>query len=153
MPTKLAFLVAALALVAGCGGGSSRLSKAEFEQHIQADGKAVQQAVTKISGNPSSLGALAKQVAAAEGAVKAAADDLESVKPPADAEQETKTIVSALRTIDVQLQKLEQAAKKNDPVAAAAAGSAIQHSPEIAAAQKAANSLKKKGYKIGVIGS
>jgi DNA repair ATPase RecN len=151
--TKLAFLLAALALVAGCGGGTSRLTKAQFEQHIQADGNAVQKAVAKISGTPSSLAELAKQVAAAESAVKAAADDLEKIKPPQDAEQETKTIVNALRTVDAQLQKLEQAAKKNDPVAAQVAASAIQSSPEIAAAQKAAKSLKKKGYDIGAIGS
>jgi hypothetical protein len=155
--TKLALLVAALAFVAGCGGGGGggdeRLTKAEFEQRIQADGKAVQKAVSAISAGSSSLSELAKQVTAAEKAVQAAADDLSAVTPPADAEQPTSTIVSALRTIDVQLKNLAKAAKDNDPIAAQAAATAIQKAPEIAAAQKAANELKKKGYDIGVIGS
>ena len=155
MRTKLALLAAALAFVAGCGGGGGdeRLTKAEFEQRIQADGKAVQKAVSAISAGSSSLSELAKQVTAAEKAVQAAADDLSAVTPPADAEQPTNTIISALRTIDVQLKNLAKAAKDNDPIAAQAAATAIQKAPEIAAAQKAANELKKKGYDIGVIGS
>jgi hypothetical protein len=149
--TKLAFLLAALALVAGCGGGSSRLTKAEFEQHIQKDGKALQKVIAKL-GAAKSLTELATQVGAAEQAVKAAADDLESVKPPADAESPTATIVKALRSIDAQLKLLEQAAKDNDLLAVQKTAQAIQSSPDIAAAQTAANELKKNGYKIGVIG-
>jgi hypothetical protein len=150
--TKLAFLLAALALVAGCGGGSSRVTKAEFEQHIQSDGKALQKVIANL-GAAKSLTELATQVGGAEKAVKAAADDLESLKPPADAEEPTKTIVKALRSIDVQLKQLEQAAKDNDLIAVQKTAQAIQSSPDIAAAQKAANELKKKGYKIGVLGS
>lgn len=154
MRTKPALLVAAVALVAGCGGGgSARLTKAQFEQRIRADGAAVQKAIAKIQASPSSLSALARQVATAERAVKAAADDLDAAKPPQDAERPTKTIVAALRTIDVQLQKLEEAARKNDPVAAQAAASSIRSSPEVAAGRKAARELKKKGYAIGAIGS
>jgi hypothetical protein len=149
--TKLAFLLAALALVAGCGGGSSRLTKAEFEQHIQTDGQALQKAVAKL-GAAKSLTELATQVGAAETAVKAAADDLESVKPPADAETPTKTIVKALRSIDAQLKQLEQAAKDKDLIGVQKIATTIQSSPDIKAAQKASNELKQKGYKIGVIG-
>jgi hypothetical protein len=149
--TKLAFLLAALALVAGCGGGSSRLTKAEFEQHIQTDGQALQKAVAKL-GAAKSLTELATQVGAAETAVKAAADDLESVKPPADAETPTKTIVKALRSIDAQLKQLEQAAKDKDLIGVQKIAKTIQSSSDIKAAQKASNELKQKGYKIGVIG-
>jgi chromosome segregation ATPase len=151
MRSKLTLLLLAVALVAGCGG-SSRLSKAQFEQRIKADGRAVEQAVAKVDATPTSMQVLAKQVAAAEQAVKAAADDLAAAKPPADAEGSTKTIVRALRTIDAQLQKLEQAAKKSDIIAAQAAAAAIQGSPEVKAAQTAAADLKKKGYDIGAIG-
>ncbi len=151
-PTGLVAVVVVAALAAGCGG-SSRLSKAQYEQKIQADGKAVQKAVASISGNPGSLKQLAVQVAAAEKAAKAAADDLGAVKPPAEIEIDNATIVAALRTIDVQLKKLEQAAKDGDTAAAQQAAAAIQASPEIKAAQAAAKDMKKKGYKIGVIGS
>jgi hypothetical protein len=141
---------AAVALVAGCGG-SSRLSKADYEQKIQADGKAVQKVVSKINGS-ASLGSLATQIGAAEQAVKAAADDLDTIKPPQDAEADNKTIVLALRTIDTQLVRLQAAAKKGDIAAAQAAGAAIQNAPEIKAAQRAAKDLKQKGYKIGALG-
>ena len=151
MRTKLALLLAALALVAGCGGGSSRLTKAEFEQHIQTDGQALQKAVAKL-GAAKSLTELATQVGAAETAVKAAADDLDSVKPPADAETPTKTIVKALRSIDAQLKQLEQAAKDKDLIGVQKIAKTIQSSSDIKAAQKASNELKQKGYKIGVIG-
>jgi hypothetical protein len=144
--------VALLAIAAGCGG-SSRLSKAQYEQKIQADGKAVQTAVAAIRANPGSLKDLAKQVAAAEKAAKAAADDLGGLKPPADVATDNATIVTALRTIDVQLKKLEQAAKHGDAVAAGQAANAIQSSPEIKAAEAAVKDMKAKGYNVGVIGS
>ena len=152
---RLAVLLVGIAVfAAGCGGGGSdRLSKAEFEQHMKDDGQAVQKAVSKISAGQTSLPDLADKVHGAEIAVQGAADDLDGVKPPQDAEQPTKTIVRALRAIDEQLKKLEQAAKDNNPVAAQSAASAIQHSPEVAAAQKAANELKRKGYEIGVLGT
>jgi hypothetical protein len=113
----------------------------------------VQKAVASISGNPSSLKVLAVQVAAAEKAAKKAADDLDAAKPPAEVDADNTKIVAALRTIDVQLQKLEQAAKDGDTTAAQQAAIAIQASPEIKAAQVAAKDMKKKGYKIGIIGT
>jgi hypothetical protein len=148
---RIAPLLLVAALVAGCGG-SSRLSKAQYEAKAKADGNVVQAAVVKISGNPSSLAALAKEVDAAETAVKKAADDLGSAKPPANAEADNAKIVAALRAIAVQLEKLKKAAAAGDPAAAQAAATAIQHAPEIKSAQAAAKDLKAKGYDIGVIG-
>lgn len=145
-------LAVVVALVAGCGG-SGRLSKAQYEQRVQTDGKAVSAAVAKISGNPSSLAELAKEVDAAEAAVTKAADDLDKLKPPADAAADNDTIVVALRAIATQLEKLKKAAATGDPSAAQQAAAAIQNAPEIKDAQKATADLKKKGYKIGVIGT
>jgi hypothetical protein len=150
--TGFVAVVVLAALAAGCGG-SSRLSKAQYEQKIQADGKAVQKAAASISGTPSSLKELAVQVAAAEKVAKKAADDLDAAKPPAEVEADNTKIVAALRTIDAQLKKLEQAAKDGDTTAAQQAALAIQTSPEIKAAQAAAKDMKKKGYKIGIIGT
>jgi hypothetical protein len=151
--TKLALVLAALTFVAGCGGGGEdRLTKAEFEQRIQADGKTLQDAISGVSGS-SSLAELATQVAVAEKAVKSAADDLDELAPPEEAEAPTDVIVKALRTIDEQLRQLEQAAKDKDLLAVQKAANAIQASTAIKAAQKAANELKAKGYKIGVLGS
>ncbi|HVA31754.1 MAG TPA: hypothetical protein VMU58_10850 [Gaiellaceae bacterium] len=155
MQAKLGGFVAVVvlaALAAGCGG-SSRLSKAAYEQRIQKDGKAVQEAVATISGNPASLAQLAVQVAAAEKAARKAADDLGAAKPPSEIDADNAKIVAALRMIDTQLQKLEQAARNGDASAAQAAATAIQDAPEIKAAQAAAKDMQKKGYTIGVIGT
>ncbi len=151
--TGILAVAAVAALGAGCGG-SGRLSKADYEQKVQADGKAVQKAFAKVSvaGSANSLSALAKQIPPAEQVLKTVADDLDKAKPPKDAEADNDTVVKALRTIDAQLVRMEAAAKKGDIVALQAAGAAIQNSPEIKAAARAAKDLKKKGYKIGVLG-
>jgi hypothetical protein len=148
----LVAVAASVALLAGCGGGGGRLSKAQYEQRIQADGRDAQAAVVRAQGSINAPGSLATQLAAARNAVKHAADDLDSIKPPKDAEADNHTIVVGLRTIQTELEKLRAAANKHDVAALQSAASALQGSPEIRAAQQAANDLKKKGYKIGVIG-
>jgi hypothetical protein len=154
VPARFLVVLVALAalVVAGCGG-SSRMSKTAYDQKLQADGKAVEAAVTKISGNPSSLAQLAKEVDAAETAVTNAADDLDKAKPPSDADTDNTKIVAALRAIATQLEKLKKAAATGNPSAAQAAATAIRNSPEVKAAQAAIADLKKKGYKVGAIGT
>jgi hypothetical protein len=150
--TGIAVAAMLAVLAAGCGG-SSQMSKADYEAKIQAAGQQVQDAVAKISSSMSSMTELAKQVGVAEVAAKKAADDLDSLNPPADVADDNDKLVRALRTIDVQLKKLAQAAKDTDQVAAAQAAEAIQNAPEIKAGQAAVNDMKKKGYKVGVLGS
>jgi hypothetical protein len=146
----LAVVLAAL-LVAGCGGGG-RLSKAEYQQKIQAEGKTAQQALTKLS-KVTSLSALAQQVGAVEKAVERVADDLDGLKPPQDVEDDNATIVTALRTIDGLLKELRKAATSGDLGAAAKAGTAVQNTPEVKAAEQAIKDLKAKGYDVGIFGS
>jgi hypothetical protein len=151
--TGFVAVVVLATLAAGCGGGSSgRLSKAQYEQRIQADGKAVQDAASAIKSGGSSLAAIAVKVAGAEKATKAAAADLAGVKPPADIEDDNTKIVAALRKIDALLTKLEQAAKAGDVAAVEQTGLALQNSAEIKTADAAAKDMKAKGYKIGAIG-
>jgi hypothetical protein len=150
---RLAFLALAGVLLAGCGG-SSRLSKPAYEQKLQGDGKSVQKAVTALTRTtPGSLAQLAKRVDAAEAAVKQAGDDLGSIKPPADAVADNAAIVTAFRTIQSGLERLKKAAASGDPAAAQKIAGQIESSPQLKAAEKATNDLKKKGYKVGVIGT
>ena len=154
---RIARILPALAVVAlvlaGCGGGSSTLSKSQYEKRIQADGQAVQTAVTAVSAATASLTELSKQVDAAEAAVTKAADDLDSLKPPKDAAADNKTIVAGLRAISKGLDALKKAAKKGSMSDVQAAALSLSDAPEIRAAQRAATDLKKKGYSIGVIGT
>jgi ABC-type Fe3+-citrate transport system substrate-binding protein len=152
MVIVLAAVVAVVA--AGCGSSSStEMSKADYEAKIQANGKAVQDAVAAISAGFTNIKSVAKQVAAAEVAAKKAVDDLDATNPPKDVAADNDALVVALRAIDAQLKKLSQAAKAGDAMAAVAAASALQSSPEIRAGQAAIKDMQKKGYAVGVLGN
>jgi hypothetical protein len=145
---RLVLLAVVGVLLAGCGG-SGRLSKAAYEQKLQADGNAVQSAVTVLTKTATtSVAQFAQRVDTAEAAVKKAADDLDSAKPPSDAEADNTAIVAALRRIQTGLEQV-----KTSPTTAAVIVGQIESSPELKAAEKATADLKKKGYKVGVIGA
>lgn len=145
---RLALLAVVGVLLAGCGG-SSHLSKSAYEQRLQADGKAVQKSVNSLTKtSPASLSQFAQRVDVAEAAVKTAADDLDSLKPPTDAASDNAAIVTALRAIQSALERV-----KANPTAAAAIVSTLQASPALKAAERATTDLKSKGYKVGVIGA
>ncbi|HZQ89514.1 MAG TPA: hypothetical protein VFA42_05875 [Gaiellaceae bacterium] len=145
---RLALIGVAGVLLAGCGG-SGRLSQSAYEQKLQSDGKKVQTSVTALTKTPpTSLADFAKKIDAAETAVKSAADDLDSLKPPSDASADNDAIVAALRRIQKGLEQV-----KSNPTSAQTIVAAIERSPELKAAEKATADLKKKGYKVGVIGA
>lgn len=145
---RLAPLLVAGLVLAGCGG-SSRLSKDAYGQKLQADGKAVQTSVTSLTKHPpTTLAELAKRVDTAEAAVKKAADDLASLKPPSEAVADNDAIVAFLRRIQSGLEQV-----KANPASAQTIVRAIEKSPQLKAAEKATADLKKKGYKVGVIGA
>lgn len=145
---RLALLAVAGVLLAGCGG-SGRLSKSAYQQHLQTEGKTVQASITTLTKvSPTSLAQFATRVDAAETAVKKAADDLASLKPPSDAAADNAAIVTAFRAIQAALERV-----KSNPTAAAAIVSTLQASPELKAAEKATTDLTNKGYKVGVIGA
>lgn len=144
---RLALIIAAGVVLAGCGNG--RISKSAYEAKLQADGNGVQAAVTALTKTtPASLADFAKKIDAAETAVKNAADDLSALKPPADAAADNDAIVAALRRIQAGLAKV-----KTNPAHASTIVGQIEKSSELKAAEKATADLKKKGYKVGVIGA
>ena len=144
---RLALLIVAVVLVAGCGG-SGRISKASYEQKVQTDGKAVQTSLTSLSKSPpTSLAQLTKRIDTIETVVKKMADDLSSLKPPSEAEADNTAIVAGLRRIQSGAEQV-----KSKPTSAQTIVTAIQASPQLKAADKAIADLKSKGYKVGVIG-
>jgi hypothetical protein len=144
--------LAGVIALAGCGG-SGTLSKSAYEKKLKADSQQLRTAFGKIEGNPSSLDALAKQVAAAQATTKEVADDLDGAKPPKDAVDDNDKIVAALRALDQPLGKLKEAAAKGSPTLAAQAARAISAAPELKDATAAARDLKQKGYDVGELGS
>lgn len=144
-------LALAAALLAGCGG-SGRLSKSAYEQKLQSDGSAIQRSVGALAGNPGSLAQLTREIDRAQASLRRAADDLAQAKAPADAENDNTTLVAALRTIATRLEHVKRAAATNPNVAQQAA-TALQRSPQIKAAERAIADLKRKGYRVGVLGT
>jgi len=151
---RLSVIVLAAVLLAACGG-SGRMSKATYQQSLQTDGKALQQAVTVLTGSTSvtSLAQLATKVDAAEASVKKAADDLAAVKAPKDAEADNTEIVAALRAIQTGLESVKKAATSGDAAAVQKAAASIETLPQVKAAERAVGDLQAKGYKVGILGS
>jgi len=131
------------------------MSKADYQARLQSDGKAVQQSVTAItkSGSVSSLAQFATKADAAEAAVKKAADDLSSLKPPKDVATDNQEIVTALRAIQSGLENLKKAAAAGGTAAVIAAAGKLENAPELKRAEKAIGDLKAKGYTVGFLGS
>ncbi len=151
---RLSVLVLAAVLLAACGG-SGRMSKTAYQQRLQTDGKALQQAVSALTGSTSvtSLAQLATKVDAAEASVKKAADDLAAAKAPKDAEADNTAIVAALRAIQTGLENVKKTATSGNAAAVQKAAGAIETLPQLKAAEKAVADLKAKGYEVGVLGA
>ena len=146
-------LTLAAALVAGCGGGSSRLSKQQFETHLKRDALLASRATAVAStANGQTSAVYAKRIAHAQAEMHTAAADLDSIAPPKDAEADTTTLVVALRFLDGQLGKLGRAAATGNAAAARAVSDAVGRSKELHAVDGAVKDLQRKGYDVGLFG-
>jgi hypothetical protein len=143
-------LLVSVVLLAGCGGGSSRLSKQEYEQHLHNDATLIAKAATNAStADFNSPAQYARRVALAQKDMNRAAKDLDSIKPPADAEQATKQIVAGVRYLAQALARLHAAAAKSSFTDAQKVSSDIAASPEVKGVGTAIKDLKGKGYDVG----
>jgi hypothetical protein len=155
----LAALAVAL-LVAGCGGGNDKsgsgggtqLSKTQYESRIQKDGDDIKNVFQPLNTPPKSLKDLATKLEAGQKKLRAAADDLDGVKPPSDVAHDNAVLAAGLRKLADQLEPLRKAAAANDANAIRKAVTQLQGSQSLKEAQKATDDMKKKGYKIGTLG-
>ena len=83
--------------------------------------------------------------------LETAANKVDDLNPPADAEAETQKIADALHAFADEFGKMEQAARDHDAKALQDAQQAVI--TKGADAQQAANDLKAKGYDIGELGA
>jgi hypothetical protein len=152
MPRAIACLLAALAVLAGCGGGGDTLSKDEYQQQFKATvaryserAKQVPQPASDASGAERS-----KAATQAAGVVHDMAGSLGKLKPPAEVAQAHKDLVVSLReTADISAEaaaKLRAGDTKGAQQAVARlATSGVQR--RAAAAQK---TFESKGYDLGL---
>lgn len=144
-------LLGAVVLLAGCGGGSSRLSKQDYEQHLHQDATLIAKAATNAStADFNSPAQYERRVALAQHDMTVAAKDLDTIKPPADAEQDTKTIVAGVRYLAKALARLHHAAATKSMAEAQKVSADIAASPEVKGVSTAIADLKRKGYDVGV---
>ena len=102
-----------LALLAGCGG-DKRMSKADYEHTINQSGRKLSAVFGTVDQNTTNLHQVAVRVARARRTLIAVTNDLDAVKPPKAAERPHASLVVALRTLAADLQKLAEAADRND---------------------------------------
>jgi len=144
-------LLGAAVVLAGCGGGSSRLSKQDYEHHLKRDATLIAKAATNAStadfNSPDQYG---RRVVLAQQDMTRAAKDLDTIKPPADAEQDTKQIVAGVRYLAKALGRLHHAATTSSFAEAQKVSSDIAASPEVKGVSAAIKDLKGKGYDVGV---
>ena len=140
---------AAVALLAGCGG-SSRLSKQDYEQQLKRDATLIAKAATNAStADFNSPGQYARRVALAQKDMTRAAKDLDAIKPPADATEDTKKIVAGVRYLAKALARLHHAATTSSFAEAQQVSSDIAASPEVKGVSTAIKDLERKGYDVG----
>jgi hypothetical protein len=146
-------IAVAAAVAAGCGGGDGRLSKAEYEQRMQAIGSELRTASAAIGdlSQTRDLDKLADTIAEFRDRLDEAADDVDGLNPPEDVEEETGKIAAALHAFANTFGEMEDAARDGDLAALQKAQAEI--AGETAEAQQATESLKRKGYEIGDLGS
>jgi hypothetical protein len=149
---KMAALVVGVLALAACGGGSSRLSKSQYEQKIKAEGKALQTAFTAIGINSNkNLNELATKVGQLQTKLEQAANDFDKLNPPKDAEADNKKIAQTLHRFADIFGELKNAAKAHDQAKLAEEQRKLLSASQVGA--QAANDLKSKGYEVGTLGS
>jgi hypothetical protein len=110
---RVALAVAVAGLVAGCGGGSGRLSKAEYGKRADAICTKYN-AKLKALARPTSISALPDYVDKALPLARKGDDELRALKPPKDEEQMAKEWLDQNDSVVGSMERLRDAAKKSD---------------------------------------
>jgi hypothetical protein len=148
---QAAALGAALALaLAGCGG-ESRLSKAEYERALVAEGKTLKSAAGAI--NVDSRSELKRRIGDLHRQLDKAAETIGGLKPPENAEADNRKIAAGLRRLADDFGRMERAAKADDSARVQQIAQQIVAAPEIADLMAATKDLKAKGYEVGSLGN
>jgi hypothetical protein len=136
----------AVAAAAGCGGGA-RLSKSQYEQKMRAEARSLQASVQGLARAGTDIDKLATKVDSIQKAFAKAADDIDGLKPPKDAEADTQKIADALHQFSGVLTDIKRAAGRHEVQRVQQLFLRIQEVGRGAA--QASSDLEKKGYDIG----
>ena len=151
----------AASLVAGCGSGGGeggdRLSKAEYEQKMQAIDAKRRSLLSEfgllvglIAQDPAraDLSELAAKTAEAQEAARDTAEDFERLTPPEEVEDLHEKLIEGTREFAEDLDELREAAENDDRAAAARFARNFQNLPSVQKLADAARDFLAKGYKL-----
>jgi hypothetical protein len=117
---RFAVIIAALLVLAGCGG-SGRMSKADYERTLNAAGLRLSAVFGTVDVGTANASELAVKVRRARTTLQQVTAKLAAVDPPKEAEDPHQKLVVALRTLSTDLKLLGTAAESGDANAIAEA--------------------------------
>ena len=109
----LASAVVLAVVVAGCGGGSGRLSKAEYAKRADAICTKYNAKIRAL-GRPTAISGLPAYVDKALPLARKGDEELRALKPPKDEEQTTNEWLDQNDSVVGSMERLRDAAKKGD---------------------------------------
>ena len=140
-------MLAALALLAGCGG-TARLTKTQYEQKVRLVYEDVRQAFRETNV---SAARLPGRVEAAQQALRHAARELDETKPPEKVVEANHELAEAMRGYAEELDKLRQAAEAHDAKAVGEFNARLPQDEAVERIAEAAEEIRQKGYDLGPI--
>jgi hypothetical protein len=151
---KAAAVAAAVGIVASAacgGGGNSRLSKADYEKKLKAEGAALRSDLAGLNlSGATNVKALAPKLGKAQTQVEQTASEIDDLKPPADAAVDNNKIAHSLHGFAKVFGQMEGAAAKGDRAKLASYVPGLQSAAQ--EGSQATQDLKSKGYDIGEFG-
>ena len=144
LSTVAAFTLA----LAACAGDEGRLSKSEYEEKVRSVYAEVQEAFARTDVP---IEELADRVGDAQAELREAADELEEVTPPEEAEAANAQIAAGFRLYADELDRLRNAAERGDQPTIDDFNARAAQRESVRQIMEAAESLKFKGYDLGPI--
>lgn len=157
---RIWIVVAALALAAGAaacggdGGGGEPLSKEEYQQEVNKVGDTLSQSADGLSGafnqsDPESLDQVADEVEKLQDAMVKAAEDLDALNPPDDAQAAHDKLVEGIRGFADDVGKLADSARAGELAEIQSFAEDFTNSESAKKIQEATEELQAKGYTLG----
>ena len=155
MRRTLALLIGVVltAATAACGGGEGpRLTKAQYEPKLRAEGIALNRAFRNANRAAMKPGSDAQAIGQLAEQMERSADNLGDLNPPAEIEPPHDTLVEALHRQADALEDIKEATEEGDRAKIREANERFGRLPDLQRASQAIKQLRGSGYDVGPLG-